>query len=453
MQKLKINISFIAALLFALAFAYVFFNFMLVLSEAVRLMSITSLHQIWTFDPADVFLYRLFCALVSLIFGQTLFLRIWLFRLRQPGEKRCFRNTSIQIDLFGLNAFFIHWFSRMALIYAATFGTCFLYLSGNSGFIAEFRWLFVLAPIVLFLQNWTTIRRTYFKRSLRWMLVSALIILLSSFAFTQICLVKSEFHTQLVLSKNPDHVFNIEYPVTNTTDGYIPASMITDLYLLSSEQDSMPWIYANDSLYRYKDLYSIVYKAIGDDDDYYFNQPVFRLHIDRRTKMKWVYRLKDDLSCFGVIRLAFVVSDSFSSGRNVGVIKMGISPRRCDKMPQPLSIFLHEDTSLISNRIHISIFENNNYFRLDSIVVAADSLRHEFYQRIRNNQDCIAILNRNADQSLESYLNLYIQFRAAVYQLKNEESIRCFNAKFDELKENESRLIQKKYPLRWYEIP
>lgn len=450
MHQLKNNISFITALLFALAFSYVFYNFMLTCSEAARLMSVSSQHQIWTFDPADAFWFRLFCALISLIFGQSVFLRFWFFRLRKPGEKRYFRNTSIQLDQTALNAYFFHWFSRMTMIYASVYGMCYLYISGNPGFIAEFRWLFVLTPIVLFLQNWTTIRRSYGKHSLQWMLVSAVVIFISSFAFSQISLVKSELHTQLVLSKNPDYLFNIEYPETDTSDGYIPPSMITDLYLLVSEQDSVPWIYANDSLYRYQDLHLIVRKAFENKNDYYFNEPVFRLHIDRHTKMKWVYRLKDDLSCMNITRIGFVVSNPFTENIDRNMIRMRIYPQRCDEM---LFLFSSPDTTKFSSLIHVSYDENNNQTLIDANEISEDSLKCIFYRKIETDSNFLILINRNDNQPFGSYLNVFVQLRKAVYQLRNEESIRCFNMKSDELQEREFGIIQRKYSLRWVEIP
>jgi hypothetical protein len=195
----------ILSIVVGLFYSFVFYSFLYLLREIIRLYSISDEYGILILSDKEVNFYNLFFAFLSLILAQSICLLLWFDKTRKVFEKRNIYKSAIINDQIFLNSCFLSWFSRVATLYAL-FIVC-LPIGGFHVFslYPRYNYLFILFLIVLFLQSWVTIRRAYKRKALKWMLFSATIISVLAFGLSRINLVNYQKINQIYLEKNIAH--------------------------------------------------------------------------------------------------------------------------------------------------------------------------------------------------------------------------------------------------------
>ena len=205
----------ILGIAFGIFHAFIFYSFLYLSREIIRLFSITDNYDIWVLSDKEVNFYNLFFAFLSLIFAQSICLLQWFGKPRKIFEKANIKKSPIINDQLFLNIFFLHWFSRLATLYALFIGITTAGGFNVFSFYPKYNFLFILILIVLFLQTWVTIRRVYKRKAFKWILFSAIIIMVLAFVFSRINLVNYQEINRLVLEKNIAHK-KLEFSEINT---------------------------------------------------------------------------------------------------------------------------------------------------------------------------------------------------------------------------------------------
>lgn len=135
----------------------------------------------WILSDNEVSFYNLFSAYLSVITALSVCFSFWFDAPKKIFAKKQYKRISIVHEQRFLNACFLSWFPKFMLVTIVWFGVTF-----PNGFLvfnlySEYKYLFILIIIVLFLNLWTTIRLTLKRQSFKLMIASALI--LSAFAF------------------------------------------------------------------------------------------------------------------------------------------------------------------------------------------------------------------------------------------------------------------------------
>ena len=133
----------------------------------------------------ELYFYNLFFSFIAVIFGQSICLNFWINRPKTFLTKLNYRKTSILNDQGILNNSFINWFAKFATLFLLFFSvmTKGYYVFS---FYPDYNYFFILIIIVLYLQSWNTTRLTFKNRSIKWFLISALILSGLAFLISQI---------------------------------------------------------------------------------------------------------------------------------------------------------------------------------------------------------------------------------------------------------------------------
>ena len=164
----------IIGLLMVLGLSFSLYSFAYIVREAFRYVSLSCDYDLWLLSDEEVKFYNLVTAFIAVIISQSFCFAFWFNRPRRFRERRHFYFVSIVNDQMALNSCFLSWFSKLALVYAITLGVAPMFYVFS--LYPDYKFVFVLLIVVLFLQSWTTIRRVFKRESLKWMLVSALLI-------------------------------------------------------------------------------------------------------------------------------------------------------------------------------------------------------------------------------------------------------------------------------------
>lgn len=430
-----------------LSFSYSIYAFLVVCREVIRLLSITDYGDVWILSDAEVHFYNFFYALLALIFGQSLILRIWFFRLRRPFEKRQFLQQSILNDQRNLNAFFIHWFTKISLILGFLYGVIQAYTLKSSSLFPDLNFLFILFAAVLFLQTWTTIRRKYKKGVLRWMAVSAILIVGVSFVFSRINIIDYKKLNEVVLNKNISYVYQIDYPVCEYFNRIERQNLVEDLYLIApkNRQDESLLIY-QDKKYLLSEIYDIATKIYANHSE--FNRPylTYRLHIDRKTPMKYVYELTDHLIECGMFQIGFVIRNHHLEKACVdNVLRIKLPPYNIHMSPDS-PIPPETQTTDFSHYTNIIFAKyDNNRTIINGNFVQENELTSYLENAIKKDTNFLFVMCQNDNQPYQNYITVMQSLQIAVNNLREEEAQMKYGQCFDCLEIDNSDKISNKY--------
>ncbi|MEM8848353.1 MAG: hypothetical protein AAGD17_14740, partial [Bacteroidota bacterium] len=148
----KNRFRFYSGLVLGTGYAVLFYFLLYSTREVLRCFWISDYYDIWLLSDQEVQFYNLFYAYVSTILGQSICFTIWFERPKDIYERNYRRRLSIVNDHKVFNWFFLAWFSKLAIAYAAllgaTYGSYDFYIFS---FIPKYEYLFILIIIVLFL--------------------------------------------------------------------------------------------------------------------------------------------------------------------------------------------------------------------------------------------------------------------------------------------------------------
>ena len=180
----------ITGIILGLAFAVSLYLLLYLTRDTFRVLSIISAQNdvasIWILTDAETRFYNFFYASVAVILGHSVCMTFWFDIPRKFFSGRNFPRHFLVPDQRGLNYYFLSWFSQLAVVFGVFF--C---ISTPAGYrfinlFQDYKEIFIMIPIVLFLNMWISIRRRFKKQSLRWMIITFLILTLLSFGLSRI---------------------------------------------------------------------------------------------------------------------------------------------------------------------------------------------------------------------------------------------------------------------------
>jgi len=454
--------------------AFCFYAFFAVSREMIRVAFSTNSGPsfLWVIEKPAMDFYNLFFAFLSCIIGQRTCFEIWY---NHPGQFRNrryhYKRNRIVHDQRSLTWYFLFWFAKVGVVYGAFFAMA------NFHFVfslyPDYNYVFILIILVLYLNQWLSVRLSFKGRSLKWMLVSILVICSLSYGMSKFNVIVYEKVNHGWLSNTVEYKYKIEIPSSSITQRIMKRSLIEEFYYVFSKEDSSyskPILLFQNKEFALDDLNWIMEEVRESRHEQEMPFMTFRLTIDRHTKMKHVKKLKLALRRAGMLRIAYaVIPDPVLLDRRAYfdyciIVRL---PPYCPELQAKVDTIRNpnldlkstnfamwdclylNNTEMKGNRIEISMGKD---IVINDKVVALDNVKHAIRTAIQNSDEkTIMVVTVKSDVSYGPYIKLKANLYSAVYELRDEEAMQVSGHDFDELR-YESREtyneIRKKYPIR-----
>lgn len=349
-SKFRLLCGFIVSILLSLSL-YLFFA---TCRDFTRLLTFTSNYNFLELNSNELFFYNLFYAILSLLVGQSYFFKIVFDKNKNIYEKRIqFKRKKIVHDQNILIWFFLFWFIRTAGL------TAFLYMNFNTdypinfyydlNFYTEYKHLFILILLVLFLQSWQGLGLTisnYFK----YLISSFALISFLAFGFTNIKLIDFESYFEKQHAENPYIKENIELPKIHFTETLSLRNKELEIFVSKKGE-----IYFSGEKRNLSEIKKILLQA--NSNAYYYNRNSFvQFNIDENTPLKYIYKLKKIIATYTDFKIAYSAypenlillknryqdkSEGVFEGRKVGIFENEI-----------ILELTNENELLVNNRVY-----------------------------------------------------------------------------------------------------
>ena len=226
----------VAGIVVALLMSFVVYAFSCVMLEAFRIVSVTPEYDMWVLDDKERSFYRLFFAFVSVILAQSFCLAYWFDGPRRFFEKGHRTAVMIVNGQRGLNWYFLSWFAKVVFCWLViiTFPGWFYVFPFYSGLTG----IFILIIIVLFMQPWVAMRLAFKRKTLKWMVLSALLVSALAFGMSRINLVDYESLENVFLSRNVPHTYGLDLPATDAAVKTEHVVLVKNVYLVPTKDET-----------------------------------------------------------------------------------------------------------------------------------------------------------------------------------------------------------------------
>lgn len=454
-KKFKIlEISFpriITGIVIGLLFSFVFYSFSYVMREILRMFSGTFNYDLWVLTNEEVNFYNLFFAFVSVIFGQSVCFNFWLDRPKRLFNYARFRKTSIINDQRAFLWYFIFWFSEIGICYGIMYSFAFHGGFQFFSFYPDFKYLFVLIIIVLFLQTWNTIRISFRRESLKWILISAIIVSILSYGLSKINIVDYKSLNELVLQSKIPYKYNLTLVESNIYQMPERPRLLENIYVVrpKTQNNSDESIIIINKTEVPPD--SVYYKLqeLKSKKDFVDNRlTTYRLNIDKEIKTKAVNDIKFSISKLGATKIAYAVvppntelSQQFYRDYSFKSFLPGIDSSKFN-IWETISY-----CNKFSKEVEIIQLDNGDC-RINNTLVNIDSISSVVKKIILKNNDYYFKFYPNDKVIFSKYFRVIYQLHESVNELRDYYSLNLFAQKFNQLYSyDEIDYVTKKYPL------
>lgn len=438
-----------------LLYSFSFYSFLYVIRETFRILSVTEKYDLWVLTDIEVNFYNLIFAYISVIIGQSVCFIFWFDQPKVIFGIRNYRKTTIINDQRFLNWYFLSWFSKLAVVFGLFFGFTFHGSWHVFSLYPDYNFVFILIIIVLFFQTWNTMRLTYIRKSLKWLLASIILVSVLSFGLSKINLTNYNAINESILSKNIQYNYKLDLPVSEFYERLEKLSLIEDIYVVCTKDDdlnSKPIIVVDNQKISLDSLPNKInyWRSARDEIEVPFM--IYRLYIHGDIRMEFINKFKNELSNSGVSRISYAVIPSNSKYDNWYYPEVSFPARIPDWISETINVNeIKNEINKIPNIIEIRQ-NGNGIISINNYLVDKENLKTTVKQLIKNNPDYLIKYYINDSINFSNYLNIVSKSTKAVHELRIEYAHWNFSRKYDWLKNKEQKEVRDKYPIRIFEF-
>lgn len=291
------------------------YQFFIIGRDFLRILTFSDNFNYLDFSEKELFFYNFFYAFLTLIIGQSFFLKIIFDTNKKYGEKCIqFKRKKINHDQNILIWFFLSWFIR-----TVGFITPIHY---HFNFYSDYKHLFFLILIVLFLQSWQGLGltiRNYFK----YLIGSFILISVLAFGYTQINLIDFENFFKKQHTQNPYIKENIELSKIHFTERLSLRNKELEIFVSKNGE-----IYFSGEKRSLSEIKKILLEANSDAYYYHNSNSFVQLNIDENASLKHIYKLKKIINTFTDFKIAYsaypenlILSKTYYQDKSEGVFE------------------------------------------------------------------------------------------------------------------------------------
>lgn len=442
--------KFFTGILIGLFYSFAFYSFLYLIREIFRFFSVTENYDLWVLTDSEVNFYNLIFAYISVILGQSVAFSFWVDQPKRNLGLANYRKATILNDLRVLIWYFLSWVFKLALLYATFFGLAFAGGFYVFSFYPDYNFVFILIIIVLFLQSWTSIILTYKKKSLKWMLVSGVLLTISAFGISKINLIDYQALNHKILKKNIHYSYNLDLPETNSFETNYRRSLTNSIYLVepkNAQDHSEPSIVIDNKRIELEKLSAKIEEWRSNTNEYERDRMVYRFYIHSPIKMGFVHKVRNELTRSGVSKIAYAVvpmNTLYKKRFDQNFSFPMILPRSIIEGLDPFPIY--PDITDFPNIINITQSESG--CTINDTLVNSNRIKNTIKQLIEQNSDYLIKLQVDDNVAFSDYFKILSFTREAVDDLRNAYSEEKYSKQFDELSSKEWQEVSTKFPFR-----
>jgi hypothetical protein len=362
--------------------------------------------HLWLLSQREAWFFNFISSMIASSLGLSLCLKHWYERPNLSSDAYFnYRRKGILNDISGLNAYLLSVISQLLFVLAVWSGSFSLHAKYKIYPDTNFIWILIV--VVMFLEQWKTIRRVFRKRSNKALIITAIISVTGSFIFAFWAPLDLKEVDKNLISNSIEHNYPF-HPVNSTqTEGITRRSLITDLHLLyprgqSPDPSVMPDLFTSmDKHFRFEEINDLVAteREIMDPLDY--NEHTFLIHTDSKMPLVHIKKAHNELLKCGIKRIFYSSlpmssTDLYKSGQVFGIQIQSNYELQDQKISQQANSdtimieVMNSNSIFINNReVSISQFEmeiqnyNGIYDNWNIMVSYSDSITFQDYIKIR----------------------------------------------------------------------
>ena len=441
----------VLAIVAGLLFSFVFYALLFTLRETFRILFsiFVDSNPFLELKSNEISFYNFIFAVLSSILGLSLTLKIIFEKPKQFGVNNhyYYRKSLVFNSISFINISTISFLFRLIPFPLFVFGTTFSYYLS---FYDEYKFLMYLIVIVLFLEQWKTIRLIFKNRALKWMAISLISILSYSFAISKINVIDFKKINTYYLSKRLDHNYELELPEINNYKKNERRSLVQTFTIAYSKNNvnhnRFPYIIFETVAYRLESMPAVLASIRENYSEYEIPMVTIQLNIDKHIKMKYINQIKDTIANSGFSKIGYGITSKntkLPKELQLGLVSLELLPfRQNNKEELPIPKFdkasIPKEHLFVIKKIKNNIYINGN---MDSI--NKTSLKEFILKSPQKNIFVIELVKTN---TLNDYLAIKDQLISAYKDIRDEHSIKGYGVTLDELSYNYKRAIKRKFP-------
>lgn len=441
-----LNISkfrFLSGIIVGFSYSFTLYSFFYMSREAFRILSSSFNYDIWILNDNEVQFYNLFFAFISVIFGQAICFSFWFGRPKKPFGLVKQRTSSIINDQSSLMWVFLSWFSKLAVVFGIMFGLTFHGGYYVFSFYPTYNYVFVLIIIVLYFHSWITIRRIHKNKSLKYLLVSMIVVSVTSFGLSHIQLIDYKAINEGYFNQNAIYKYKLELPESDYSTSLEKKSLIEDFYIVSdlkSENANPKIIYENEEI-----LISNLTNKINEIKEWVpeYDVPFITIRVSahKNTKMGIIKHFKDELEKAGINRIAYGVIPKNREYDKMYYKDLSFLMRIPNK--QLIEMYPHS----FKNEIYIKLITEKQ-FKVNDTIVETEKLNQSIKNLVTQENDYIFNLHIDSQQDIQGFIKTISALKVVIDDLRNDFSMRRYNKTFDNISSDKQNEISKIFAFR-----
>ena len=402
-----------------LSFSLVFY-FLIQYFQLVAIALFGKIYQMpWGVSLKEARAINLFMAALAVVFGLSEALR-YIFHLpRKTILKKNIRLHAIEADQRYLHYGFLSFFTRMSL-----FIVTFLGIGGYSygllqfGFYNDFRVLFYLIPLVLYLNSWINIVRIFKKKAIRWMGITLLVSLGLGYTLHTIGMKRTAEFREHSFTFNPILNAGIVTPRSFSSERESLRRLVISEPVIVKRTDSLELFIGSNPISR-ESLPHYLRSRSGVFPD--FDTPFIKLKVavDGRLKMADYYRFKELVSLKGFSFLALVVRSKNSRRESWQEMNNYVFDRLSPtfgEFPPPMDVSMLDQTN--GESCIIDVHTQHNGMRINAEDIPKEEMIEHFKKFIQQNPDCLFRLHTAPELTVQDYVWVRSALNAAREELE-----------------------------------
>ncbi|RLD67141.1 MAG: hypothetical protein DRI84_03255 [Bacteroidetes bacterium] len=446
----------IIGLLIGLIFSFGFYSIIYTFRESLRVWSMLHSFNYWIITDDDLFFYNLFTAYWAFIFGQSFSFNYWMTKPILGKGRMKIQRISILNDQRNLNWFAVSALSKIGWVVGFFFIFAFTGAHELLGFSKDYRFVFYLFIIVLFLNSWITIRKVFKRHSFKWMLVSALLISVLSFSVASLNIIVYKDVNGRYMN-NP--ILNIELPSSKYFDRVEDLSLVQYVYI-SSSKDSLSKelsIFINRKAIKFSALFSTLDSLIDYIPEYKVKRSKVVLLIDKKTEIHEVKKLRLKIGSLSrYYRLFCGVTPEYSKLNkryflsNPGIVYLppfADARETVNGVPPPPSPNIHH----YENIIRLKLLRSGQ-INVNGKIVKNKNLEKHLKEKVVSNMDYIFYMQVDTMAIFDQYIGLINAVQGSIYRIRDDEVNKRWNMDFSKLDYDLQNEIRRQIPLRFVEF-
>lgn len=447
-SKKKLVLSIVLGLVFAI-FIYSFFY---VLRETMRIMSLGLDYLPKIIHEDDRNLYNLFCAAISLIFGNSIAINSLLSRPQNAFSKRNIKRVRILNDQMFLGFNSMYWFTKIWILVAIF----------SMGFM-DFPYLsYLLIPsilliVVLYLESWKTLIHIIRKNRWKIQVVHLVVFIILTFILSRVDIVDYKSIDKSISNNS----LTVEIPSSSYSKdnykSYYFNNLVFKMDVVSNDKVGL-YDYTNQPIELYE-VYSYIREwktQLYPGEKSKFSP---KLRANKNLPIKYIKQFELELLEMNQSNVIYEISNDdeltsrFYNNQIVHRISLSLKEKLPSiarpPMPPPITdLELDKELKFIDTlRLHIS-----NKVEINGLNVSLNMLSRKLKNHIDRSTVVEYIYSDNA--TYQDYINVLSAHKTAVWEMRATEnydeidaSIRRNQFSRDEELTKERNKLREKYPM------